>query len=355
MALDDVFSNEDEVHAMPHTFFSPGSDSDHESTVTHAPEPNPNKRPLTDDDFDWGHWTKVVNSEPPRPAPAKRPKYENQVEDAQQPNPGPSSPKPAYQDLETWKPPIFESSGVYPSSNQASSAATLKDSLGPSPQPNPNPNPNKGPLTGQDTDFDWDHWTKIVNSQAAAKKPKYENEVVSYAPPNGIDQTHEYKVTHVYVPQLSPGSSADSDFEYISLDDVPPLEPTSPNQIGQEYTRPEPGPSREPQHEVVNRPLPEVANRPLPEVVDRPLPGPEDEKIHQEPAPSPDSVALDSSLQPLPAEYYSRPVDPQAVAYGLKGKEKILESRRVSSISRDVGIVAQREYRSAERSHDPGE
>ena len=87
MASDDVFSNKDELHAMLHTLFSSGDDSDHELTAAHAPEPNPNKRPLTDDNFDWDHWTKVVNSEPPIPAPAKRPKYENQVEDVQQPNP----------------------------------------------------------------------------------------------------------------------------------------------------------------------------------------------------------------------------------------------------------------------------
>ena len=59
----------------------------------------------------------------------------------------------------------------------------------------------------------------------------------------------------------SPGSSADSDVEYISSDDVPPLKPASPNEIDQAYRGPDPGPSTEPesQHEVVNPPLPEVS------------------------------------------------------------------------------------------------
>ena len=58
---------------------------------------------------------------------------------------------------------------------------------------------------------------------------------LSYAPPNGIGQTQGYKVSHVMVSQPSPGLSADSDLEYISSDDVPPLRPASPNEVDQAY------------------------------------------------------------------------------------------------------------------------
>ena len=123
------------MHGMLDPMFSSWSDSDHGLMAAYSPEPSPNKRPLTDDNFDWDHWEKVVNSEPPRPAPAKRPKYENQVEGAQQPNPGPSNPKPADEGLETWKPQNFESSGVYPPSNPAlehASSAASQESYHPS-------------------------------------------------------------------------------------------------------------------------------------------------------------------------------------------------------------------------------
>ena len=109
---------------MLHAIFS-DSDSDHELTDAHAPQPNPNKRPLTYDDFNWDYWTPTI------PAPAKQPKYENQVEDVQQPNPGPLSPKPADEDLETGEPQILKSSGVYPSSNPALGHASSAASQGP--------------------------------------------------------------------------------------------------------------------------------------------------------------------------------------------------------------------------------
>ena len=111
--------------------FSSESDSDHEWMAAYSPESSPNKRPLADDDFDWDHWEQVVNSELRGPAPAKQPKYENQVEDVQQPNAGPLSPKPADEDLETWKPQILESSAVYRPSNPASKPASSAASQGP--------------------------------------------------------------------------------------------------------------------------------------------------------------------------------------------------------------------------------
>ena len=47
-----------------------------ELTGAHAPQPNPNKRPLTDPvpDFDWNHWMNLED-----PPPLKRPKLTGQA------------------------------------------------------------------------------------------------------------------------------------------------------------------------------------------------------------------------------------------------------------------------------------
>jgi hypothetical protein len=97
-AWDDVFSNKgnDGTNRQLHALTSLADyGSDDGSTGAHAPELNPNKRPLTDPDpeFDWDYWMSVEDPKPPGPAPPKRPKYENQVSDmyAQRPSPGSST------------------------------------------------------------------------------------------------------------------------------------------------------------------------------------------------------------------------------------------------------------------------
>jgi hypothetical protein len=81
-AWDDVFSNKDDHQAddVQDTLASTGYDSDHGLTGTHAPQLNPNKRPLTDpdDDFDWNYWTNLDD-----PPPPKRPKLIGQTPEKQ--------------------------------------------------------------------------------------------------------------------------------------------------------------------------------------------------------------------------------------------------------------------------------
>jgi hypothetical protein len=60
----------------------------------------------------------------------------------------------------------------------------------------PQRNPNKSPLTGPDSDFDWDHWTKLANPPPLrpAKVPKLEEP----------GQADEYQVEHVQQPNPNP-------------------------------------------------------------------------------------------------------------------------------------------------------
>ena len=87
---DDVFSNkgDDDVHGIPHALASTEYHSDHDMGWAQALQPN--QRPWTDPDFNWDYLT---NSEQhsglPELAPAKPPKYGDQVENWQHPNPGP--------------------------------------------------------------------------------------------------------------------------------------------------------------------------------------------------------------------------------------------------------------------------
>ena len=64
------------MHKLLHTLASTGYDSDPELTGAHTPQPNPNKRPLTDPvpDFDWNHGTNLED-----PSPLKRPKLTGQA------------------------------------------------------------------------------------------------------------------------------------------------------------------------------------------------------------------------------------------------------------------------------------
>ena len=85
---DDLFSNkgDDEVHGIPHALTSTAYHSDHDMW---AQALRPDKRPWTDSDFNWDYLTNPEqHPESPGLAPAKRPKYDDQVEHWQLPNPG---------------------------------------------------------------------------------------------------------------------------------------------------------------------------------------------------------------------------------------------------------------------------
>jgi hypothetical protein len=282
---DDLFSNkgDDGVDELLHTLASTQYGSDHELTGAHAPQPNPNKRPLTDPDpeFDWDYWSKVKDPNPPGPAPPKRPKYDNQVEDVQQPNPGP------------------------------------------------------------DPGFDWEYWSNLDDptplKQASPKEIGLENQA-----------------GHVHVgwqqqpsPWPSPGSSADSDFEYIGSDDLPQLKPASQaheSQVEPHVQQPNPRPSTEPEPEVVDAPLPNLVGSPKNSNSEL-----DDNEVVQGP-----SSSLDPELH-QPSSPDSQMTEVQAAIYAAKGKAKQL--RRVSGNARDVGNATQRELQPepAERSLDPGE
>jgi hypothetical protein len=62
----------------------------------HAPQPNPDKRPLTDPDpdFDWDYWTDLVDPRPSGSAPPKRPHVSTNVVQAPAPNPASSTANP---------------------------------------------------------------------------------------------------------------------------------------------------------------------------------------------------------------------------------------------------------------------
>jgi hypothetical protein len=134
---------DDEGHGKLNAPTSTESDSYHESTGAHAPQPNPpnpKKRPGTDPDLDRGHRANLEDPQPPGPAPPKRPNYKNQVGHVQQPNPRPSNPgygssrywslgflEPNLADallkFKTWNPPIPESSEVHASPSSAPSGS----------------------------------------------------------------------------------------------------------------------------------------------------------------------------------------------------------------------------------------
>ena len=86
---DDVFSNKgDEVHGILHTIASTEYHSDHHMGWAQALQPD--KRPWKDPDFNWDYLTNPEqHPESPGLAPAKWPKYDDQVEHWQQPDPGP--------------------------------------------------------------------------------------------------------------------------------------------------------------------------------------------------------------------------------------------------------------------------
>jgi hypothetical protein len=147
---------DDEGHGILNTPTSTEYDSYHESMGAHAPQPkppNPNKRPWTDPDFVRDYRANLEEPQSPRPAPPKRPKYEDQVWHVQQLNPRPSKPGyldpgtldpgyeyeiwhlpsladpkmvPADEYFKTWKVPILESSEVYPSSNSVPAGSDLE-------------------------------------------------------------------------------------------------------------------------------------------------------------------------------------------------------------------------------------
>ena len=76
------------MHGIPHALASTEYYSDHDMGWAQALQPD--KRPWTDPDFNWDHFTDPEQHlELPGLAPAKRPKYGDQVEHSQQPNPGP--------------------------------------------------------------------------------------------------------------------------------------------------------------------------------------------------------------------------------------------------------------------------
>jgi hypothetical protein len=252
--------SDDELHGILNALTSKfDSDLDHEMT-SHAPQPNPNKRPWThpgpDPEFDWDHWMNLEDSPPPGLAPPKRPKlfdHENQVEHAsvQQPNPGPSNPGPS------------------------------------------NPGPSADPH------FDWNYWTNLVNLPPLRVVPL---RVVPSPKEPGL--AHENQVEHVQQPSR-PGPSSDLDSGWMSLDDLapggPPRLAASPEEFGQahEYqaghVQPSnPGPSTEPKDEGVPPGSP-------------PLPDPERGLDHQ--SSSEDSQPVDPQA---------------AATYAAKGKAKQL-------------------------------
>jgi hypothetical protein len=190
---EDLFSKkgDDGVDNLLHALASTEPGSDHELTGAPVSQPNPNKRPLTDPDpdFDWDYWMSVDDPKPPGRAPPKPPKYEKQVEDVQQPNPGPSNPgysnpQPANEDLKTWKPPILESSEVYASSSPPPPGFEHGwTNVVQTPAPNP-----ASAITNPDPHFDWDYWMSVEDPKppgpASPKRPKYEKQVEVVQQPN---------------------------------------------------------------------------------------------------------------------------------------------------------------------------
>ena len=84
---DDVFSNkgDDEVHGIPHAFASAEYHSDHDMGWAQALQPD--KRPWKDPEFNWDYLTNPEqHSKSSGLAPAKWSKYDDQVEDWQQPD-----------------------------------------------------------------------------------------------------------------------------------------------------------------------------------------------------------------------------------------------------------------------------
>jgi hypothetical protein len=203
--------------------------------------------------------------------------------------------------------------------------------------PQPNPNPNKRPWTDMnpDPDFDWAHWTAVVNRPSSPKKFKF-------------SQANEYQVEHVQQPD--PVLWTDSDFdiiyppELVSEVQPPSMSAGLPAGPEHEVTPPSPGAGSPTvhEHEEMTPPSPDL--EPLEEPEHEVVPGPP-------PTPESTDPELHSDSQPLSTTV--QPEDLQAIVYAAKGKGK--ESRHISGTARDVGNAAQRVSLPDGRSLDLGE
>jgi hypothetical protein len=253
---------------------------------SHSSKPNPNKRPLTgpDPDFGWDYRTNLKDPPPPRPIPKVQTfeewiqaKYWPKVEHVQQPNPNkrpylpPPRPIPKVPKFEEW--------------GQAKDRPKVEHVQ--------QPNPNKRPLTGPDPDFD-------PPPLRPAKVPKLDE--------SGQATGTEHPVEHVQQPNPNnrPSTGPDPDFD----GKYHPQAGAVPLSVPVEYL-----PSTSAGLPVFHAPPPS------PESVDPELPSLAD---HQ-------SLSTDSN---------SEPVDLLAAIYAAKGKAKV--SRRISGTTRDVGNAARR-------------
>ena len=207
------------------TYYSPASslhDSDHELTGVHDQQPNSISGPLadsyfdvnhwfapawptefgeaqaehvqqsspgpsTDSDFDWIHWTNLVNTPPSRPPSPKAidQAQDYQAEHVQQPNSESSIGSSFFNYL-------------FPPAPKPASPAELgrasENQVGHVQQPNP-------PST--DSDFNWKYWQELVN--LSPPRPALSNE---------IGLASENQVGHVQQPNLGPSADPDFDWKY---------------------------------------------------------------------------------------------------------------------------------------------
>jgi hypothetical protein len=235
------------------------SGSGHELTHVLQPKPNPIPGPSTDGDFDWNHWSNIVNQRPPK-----------------QPIPGPST----------------------------------------------------------DGDFDWSLWTYIVN-QPEPKKLKL----------TSSKKFGQGQLALAPQPKLAVLKGSDSGLDdYIGLDDLLPLELPSSEKFDQTH-----------EDHVVQVPPPNLVGPSTAEPFNQGLLPSEpwyglSEGLNNEVAqglpPRPDSTdpELHSDHQPLSTD--SQPPDPEAIEaariYAAKGKAK--QTRSIPGTARDVRNAVQREF-----------